>query len=117
MGVLMAAELTVMTVAQDLCLSEDISENEPKFITESLFSEAEGVLKKVAADLAAKGIKAEVIIKYGSPAEKILDTAKEVGADLIVVGSHGRYGAKRFFLGNVSAKFLEYAPCHVLIIK
>ncbi|PLX50275.1 MAG: universal stress protein [Desulfobulbaceae bacterium] len=117
MGVLMAAKLTVMTVAQDLCLSEDISDSESKFITESLFSEAEGVMKKVSADLAAKGIKAEIVIKVGNPAEKIIDTAKEIGADLIVVGSHGRHGAQRFFLGSVSAKVLEHAPCHVLIIK
>jgi len=117
MAVLLAAELTVMTVAQDLCLSEDISENESKFITESLFSEAEGAMKRVSADLASKGIKAEVVIKDGNPAEKIIDTAKEIGADMIVVGSHGRHGAKRFFLGSVSAKVLEHAPCHVLIIK
>ena len=117
MGVFLAAELTVIPVAHDLCLSEDISASESKFITESLLSEAEGVMKKVSADLAAKGIKAEIVIKDGNPAEKIIDTANEIGADLIVVGSHGRHGAKRFFLGSVSAKVLEHAPCHVLIIK
>jgi len=116
MAVLMAAELTIMTVAPDLCLTE-VSDSECKLITDSLFSEAEGAMKKVTAELAAKGIKADIVIKDGHPAEKIIDTAKEIGADLIVVGSHGRHGAKRFFLGSVSAKIVEHAPCHVLVIK
>lgn len=116
MAVLMAAELTIMTVAPDLCLTE-VSDSECKLITDSLFSEAEGAMKKVTTELAAKGIKADIVIKDGHPAEKIIDTAKEIGADLIVVGSHGRHGAKRFFLGSVSAKIVEHAPCHVLVIK
>jgi len=112
----MGAEITIITVAPDLCLTE-VSDSECKLITESLFSEAENSMKKVTAELAAKGIKAEIVIKDGHPAEKILDTAKEIGADLIVVGSHGRHGAKKFFLGSVSAKIVEHATCHVLVIK
>lgn len=116
LAVLMAAELTIMTVAPDLSLTE-VSDSECKLITNSLYSEAEGSMKKVTAELAAKGIKAEIVIQDGHPAEKIIDTAKEIGADMIVVGSHGRHGAKRFFLGSVSAKIVEHAPCHVLVIK
>lgn len=116
MALQMAAEVTIITVAPDLCLTE-VSDSECKLITESLYSEAEGSMKKVLAKLATKGVKAEVVIKDGHPAEKIIDTAKEIGADLIVVGSHGRHGAKRFFLGSVSSKIVEHAPCHVLVIK
>lgn len=112
----MGAEIVIITVAPDLCLTE-VSDSECKFITESLFSEAESSMKKVTDELATKGIKAEIVIKDGHPAEKIIDTAKEIGADLIVVGSHGRHGANRFFLGSVSAKIVEHAPCHVLVIK
>jgi nucleotide-binding universal stress UspA family protein len=116
MAVQMGAEVTIMTVAPDLCLTE-VSDSECKLITESLLSEAEGAMKKVAAELATQGVTAEIVIKDGHPAEMIIDTAKEIGADLIVVGSHGRHGAGRFFLGSVSAKVVEHAPCHVLVIK
>jgi len=112
----MGAEITITTVAPDLCLTE-VSDSECKLITESLFSEAESSMKKVAEELTAKGIKAEIVIKDGHPAEQILDTAREIGADLIVVGSHGRHGAKKFFLGSVSSKIVEHATCHVLVIK
>jgi nucleotide-binding universal stress UspA family protein len=110
------AEVTVTTVAPDLCLTE-VSDSECKLITDSLFSEAAISMRKVTDELKAKGIKAEIVIKDGHPAEQIIDTAKEIGADLIVVGSHGRHGAGRFFLGSVSAKIVEHAPCHVLVIK
>lgn len=116
MATQMSAEISVISVAPDLCLTE-VSGDECKLITESLFSEAEGSMKKVTAELAAKGIKADIIIKDGHPAEKIMDTAKEIGADMIVVGSHGKHGVKRLYLGSVSAKIVEHAPCHVLVIK
>lgn len=112
----LGAEITIMTVAPDLCLTE-VSDSECKLITESLFSEAEGSMKKVTNELAAKGIKAAIVIKNGHPAEEILDAAKQIGADMIVVGSHGRHGATRFFLGSVSSKIVEHAACHVLVIK
>ncbi len=116
MALQMAAEITIITVAPDLCLTE-VSDSECKSISDSLYTEAEGVMKKVTDELATRGIKAEVVIKDGHPAEMIIDTAKEIGADLIVVGSHGRHGAQRFFLGSVSSKVVEHAPCHVLVIK
>ena len=112
----LGAEITIMTVAPDLCLTE-VSDSECTLITDSLFSEAEGAMKKVTNQLAAKGLKAGIVIKHGHPAEEILDAAKVIGADLIVVGSHGRHGATRFFLGSVSSKIVEHATCHVLVIK
>jgi nucleotide-binding universal stress UspA family protein len=112
----LGAELTIMTVAPDLCLTE-VSDSECTLITDSLFSEAEGAMKKVTNQLAEKGLKAGIVIKHGHPAEEILDAAKVIGADMIVVGSHGRHGATRFFLGSVSSKIVEHATCHVLVIK
>ena len=112
----LGADITIMTVAPDLCLTE-ISDSECQLISQSLFSEAESAMKKVTGELALQGLKAEIVIKDGHPAEKILETATEIGADMIVVGSHGRHGAKRLFLGSVSSKIVEHATCHVLIIK
>jgi nucleotide-binding universal stress UspA family protein len=52
----------------------------------------------------------------GHPADAILDTAQTVGADLIVVGSKGMQGARRF-LGSVPNSVAHGAPCSVLIVK
>lgn len=116
-ALVMAAQITIVTVAPDLCLSDEVSASDCTLITKSLLSEAENLMKKVTDGLVTKGIKADVVVKDGHPAEMIIETAKEVGADLVVIGSHGRHGAERFFLGSVSLKVVEHAPCHVLVIK
>lgn len=53
----------------------------------------------------------------GPVAESIIDDAESWGADLVVVGSHGRRGFSRFFLGSVAERVAAHAPCSVEIIK
>ncbi|CAN5473692.1 universal stress protein [soil metagenome] len=53
----------------------------------------------------------------GPAAECILDEAVAWNADLIVVGSHGRKGLSRFFLGSVAERVAGHAPCSVEIVK
>ena len=53
----------------------------------------------------------------GSPKRVILDEAGRWGADLIVVGSHGREGLDRFLLGSVSQAVALHAKCSVEIVR
>ena len=53
----------------------------------------------------------------GEPRAVILDTAKDWGADLIVMGSHGRRGMDRFLLGSVSEAVAIHAQCSVEVIR
>jgi nucleotide-binding universal stress UspA family protein len=50
-------------------------------------------------------------------AEIIARQAKRLNASLIVMGSHGRTGLRRFLLGSVAERTLRYADCPVLIVK
>jgi len=74
-------------------------------------------MEKIRAALAAKSVESKTITRQGMPAEKILETAKKMKVDVIVVGSHGRHGAKKFLMGSVSSKVIEYATCPVLVVK
>jgi nucleotide-binding universal stress UspA family protein len=56
-------------------------------------------------------------IVEGNPKHVILDEAERWGADLIVVGSHGRRGLQRFLLGSVSQAVALHAPCSVQIVR
>jgi len=121
-GAMIAAKfggkLDIVTVVPDLCLSsEELSPEDCSLVANSLAVEARGQMKKVSEALAAKGIKAEIIIKNGRPADKIVEAARETQAGLIVVGSVGRHGAAKMFMGSVSSKVAEHAGVNVLIVK
>jgi nucleotide-binding universal stress UspA family protein len=49
--------------------------------------------------------------------EQIVRTAKRQRADVIVMGTHGRTGVARFFLGSVAARAAAMAPCPVLTVR
>ncbi|MFP5478008.1 MAG: universal stress protein, partial [Gammaproteobacteria bacterium] len=49
--------------------------------------------------------------------EGIVDTAKALGCDLIVMGSHGRTGIEKLLLGSVTQRVLQEAPMPVLVVK
>ena len=55
--------------------------------------------------------------RIGKPADQILHLAREVGADLIVIGSHGSTGLERFVLGSVSEHVMREARCAVLVAR
>lgn len=56
-------------------------------------------------------------VVVGSPAHVILDEAAAWRADLIVLGSHGRTGVKRFLIGSVAERVAAHADCSVSIVK
>jgi nucleotide-binding universal stress UspA family protein len=69
------------------------------------------------AILRAAGLKAATKVVSGYPKTSILDEAKEWGADLIVVGSHGRRGLKRVLIGSVAEAVAMHSHCSVEVIR
>lgn len=57
------------------------------------------------------------VIEGTNVAEAISETAKKLGAELIVMGTHGRTGLAHVFLGSVAERTLRRAPCPVLTIR
>lgn len=58
-----------------------------------------------------------VHVRFGEPAQGILQMATDAQADLIVVGTHGREGLKRLTLGSVAEQIVRTAPCPVLVAR
>jgi len=79
--------------------------------------DVEATVQEAAGEASAAGVRAEVYVRQGDPADSILDVAEEQSADLVVVGNKGMTGAKRFLLGSVPNKVSHHAPCSVLIIR
>lgn len=67
--------------------------------------------------LDAAGVKSEVSLSAGSPALAISEAAKELGVDLIIMGTRGLSGFKHMLLGSVAERTLRTAPCPVLTVK
>ena len=59
----------------------------------------------------------DVRIEAGEPSDAILRVAKESGADLIVMGTHGRTGLSRLLIGSVAEAVLRRATCPVLTLR
>lgn len=78
---------------------------------------AEALVAKTAELLRAKGLRVTTAVELGSPKSKIIDTAAEWHADLIVLGSHGRTGLDRFLLGSLPNSVLRHAHCSVELVR
>jgi nucleotide-binding universal stress UspA family protein len=56
-------------------------------------------------------------VLFGSPESRIVGAAENMGASLVVVGSHGYNRWERLLLGSVSDSVVHHAPCSVLIVR
>jgi nucleotide-binding universal stress UspA family protein len=63
------------------------------------------------------GIRAVGLLLEGDPAQQIVRTARSKRADLLVVGTHGRTGLTRFFVGSVAARVVATASCPVVTVR
>lgn len=75
-------------------------------------------LEATCTDL-AKGLADRVFghVRTGRPSKEIAEVAKQIDADLVVVGTHGRTGLSRALLGSVAEEVVRHAPCDVLTIR
>ena len=74
-------------------------------------------LQDIAQSFVRDGISVTTKIHHGPASEGIIFVADEVGADLIIMGSHGRTGVKRLLLGSVARAVLTESHIPVLIVK
>ena len=76
------------------------------------------VTRAMAAELAGpEPVQFFVHVRIGNPAAEILATAREIGADLIIVGSHGTTGLQRLFVGSVAERVVREAGCTVEVAR
>lgn len=83
----------------------------------SVRGEAEASLERSAEDLRRQGFEVEVVVKEGYPATVIEEEARNLRADLIVIGTRGLSGLKHLLLGSVAERVVQRAPCPVLTVK
>ena len=79
--------------------------------------EIQAVLEQAKSLFAQEGVTAETQILEGQTIHKVIvEATKDLGADLIVIGSHGRKGIKKLFLGSVTQAILSESTVPVLVV-
>lgn len=72
--------------------------------------------EQVSVELGLNG-DLEALVCEGEPFEVVIDVANARKADLIAIGTHGRKGLKKLFIGSVTSRVIEGSPCDVLVVK
>jgi nucleotide-binding universal stress UspA family protein len=80
-------------------------------------ADAQRRLGRLVAQAKKRGVRAKGLVLEGIPHERIVRAARSTRADLIVLGTHGRTGLGRVFLGSVAARVVTLASCPVLTVR
>ena len=79
--------------------------------------EAREYLASVAADLRGRGVRVTTDARHGDPVTELVAAARETGADLIAMTTHGRSGLGRLLFGSVAEAVLRQAEIPVLMMR
>ncbi|MBF0518753.1 MAG: universal stress protein [Nitrospirae bacterium] len=85
--------------------------------TKEKMPEALRNLERVKEMATKRGVKVETLALVGEPYKAVVNASMESGADLVVMGSHGRTGIEKLLMGSVAERVVALAPCSVLVIK
>ena len=79
--------------------------------------EAREYLAPVAADLRGRGVRVTTEARHGDPVKELVAAARDAGADLIAMTTHGRSGVGRLLFGSVAEAVLRQANVPVLMMR
>jgi len=82
-----------------------------------MIDQAKEDLEKVVPAAVKQRLEVEEVLEIGQPQYVIVEKAKELGVDVIVIATHGRTGLAHVLLGSVAEKVIRHAPCPVFVIR
>jgi nucleotide-binding universal stress UspA family protein len=74
-------------------------------------------LAVLAREELSPGVPAATLVRRGNPVQQIVDVARDLEIDLIILSTHGRTGLKHVFLGSTTENVVRGAPCPVLVVR
>lgn len=84
---------------------------------EKLIEQVKDDLSKVIPAAIKERVQVEEILEFGHPHHVIVDKAKELGVDVIVIATQGRTGLAHVLLGSVAERVIRHAPCPVFVVR
>ncbi len=86
-------------------------------ITDDELQNAERALQVVAARALLKPFTVQTVVRTGLAAHEIVEAARELDSDLIVIATHGYTGWKHFCIGSTTERVVRTAPCPVFVVR
>ena len=86
-------------------------------VIDTMIADNQKAIEALAARKSGQATIGQVLLRTGDARDLINQAAIEVGADLIVMGTHGRRGVSRALLGSVAETVVRSAPCPVLTVR
>ena len=116
-----AAELLVVHVLEPVTpyvTGDDYGSTELYLrLEETTKNDAQSSMHKLMQKLQKLKVKAKSLLLKGSTHDQIIKAAKSKKADMIVIGTHGRTGLTKLFMGSVAGKVVSTAQCPVLTVR
>lgn len=79
--------------------------------------EGNEILSKITEKGSAKGVKVQEVLIFGNPRHDMKKIAEKSGADLLVIGSHGKSGLEKILMGSVAENSIKTVEIPVLLVK
>jgi nucleotide-binding universal stress UspA family protein len=117
MAKMLGAQVMIVYVIDTVVLDQIAKVSQREDVERELKQDGERYIHYVLGLAEKQGVKAASLIAKGRPFEQVVNLAKGLGMDLIVMGTYGRRGAERILIGSVAERVIEYASCPVLVVK
>jgi universal stress protein A len=112
------AQLTVVYVIPQVIFHPDWAANvEETLDLADITAEAQQTLLKMIAPYRQAGARISAKVLAGGPHVEIVRLARQIGAELIVIGAHGTADRPPFLMGSVAEQVVRDAPCSVLTVR
>lgn len=115
------ARLSLLHVVPEDELEALASAHQPRHPVDLIYQDMETALmdqfRRVVSAEVRRDLAVEPVVTVGAPVTEILRTARLKGADVIVMGTHGRTGLTRMVMGSVTEQVVRRASCPVLTVR
>ena len=111
------ASLTLLHVIELPVYAYDVQMANPVDILTPVRAAAEQAMAGLLAEVRAQVPAASSLLRVGRTADEVVDAARAVGADLVILGTHGRTGVKHLLLGSVAERVVRLSPVPVLTVR
>ena len=111
------ARIDLLHVIQEAVLPTTYGVEPVAVAVPEVVERAREALADLAAHVPGAPVPAGVHVLIGNPARDIVTFAGEIGADLVVIATHGLTGIRRLLIGSVTEKVVRMSPCPVFTVK